>query len=60
MKSRRLRTRLEDEGPSNLDIPAVARRLNPSVWAHKRTYNERSSLTDTIEGAKLDSHASEL
>ena len=54
--ARRL-TRLEDECACDLHISAIARRLNSPVVAHERTHDERGSLANLIEGAKLDGHA---
>lgn len=49
-------TRLEDECPRDLHIPAVARGLNAPVRADEGADDERGGLAYAIEGAKLDSH----
>ena len=54
--ARRL-TRLEDECACDLHISAIARRLDPPVVAHKWTHDERGSLADLVERAKLYTHA---
>ena len=49
-------TGLEYERPRYLHISAIARRLYSLVCANERTYDKCSGVTETIEGAELDSH----
>ena len=49
-------TRLEYQCSTNVDIPAIARRLYSLFRANQRTDDERGGLADTVEGSELYSH----
>lgn len=52
----RQRTWLKQKGTSDLYISAIAGRLDALIRPNERTYDKSSSLADTIERAKLESH----
>lgn len=55
-KNGMVRTRLEDEGTTKVDVPAVASGLNTLLRLHQRTDDECSGLADAFERAELEGH----
>lgn len=54
------RTGLEDERAGDLDVAAVARRLDAAVRADERADNERGRLANAVERAELHPHGGEI
>jgi hypothetical protein len=52
-------TWLENEGSSNINVSAVARRLNPLICAYERANDESCRLAYFVERAKFYTHFEE-
>lgn len=49
-------TRLEEQHPTDINVPTVAYRFDAVVGAHERTNDECGCFAYGIEGPKFDTH----